>query len=1855
MQQSTKKNYKSKIIKITAATAITLSSLASLPYNLMTTEAMMASAAELTKSVDVATFAQFKTALEDATVTDIQLKNSLTLTASITTTKGAIKNIHGNGNLIDLKGYKVLLADGASGLVENATITSASGNNYSLFYSENTSTKLVYRDINQSGGYLPRMAGELRLEGNITHSTTGGNNSFEGRNLTIASGANVQFTNPTSGAYSSIDMNATYGPSTLLIEKGGYLNIDTAATTWSGIWLYQGSNMIVDGTLDLKTKLHGINVQKGAESATITVSGEMNIDSQDKAILGDISKLEFLEGSKSKISSASTTWPLTIGTMILRDNSDVEIEATSTAGSHSAVTLSQKQNTQGFTAEPKANFSITTNNGKTAIDGYSTSQAVKIQSATGITTWTASDLKLNAPGTPYNGPFTASYQVLSQVKSNLTSNNADFQNNFDTKTASKIASGSYSVLTKDVETLDQAKKAVNDLFKGSNPINDITDTLTQAEIDNAKTLVNKVTDQTQKDALNKDIVKAQQQLDQKNAAIQAEKDKQDAATKAVKELFTNDDPATDTIKDATNQTAIDNAQKAIDLLAAGPIKTEMQKDLNRAQELLNQKNAEEAEKAKQDAANKAVKELFTNDDPATDAIKTTTDQTAINNAQNAIDSVTDEPTKAAMQKDLDRAQELLDQKNAAQTEKEKQDAATKVVKELFTNDDPATDAIKDITKQTTIDNAQKAINLLAEGPLKVSLQKDLDRAQELLDARQAAADAELKQQGAAKYAVNQLFQNNSPATDIIKDTTTQARIDDAQEQIDLVTNTDVKKALQKDLDRAQELLNAKQAAEKAVNELFTNNSPAGDTIKDTTNQAAIDKAQELIQGLPDGDSKTALQKDLDRAQELLDQKTATQAEQAKKDAADKAVKELFINDTPASDAIKDTTKQQAIDNAQKAIDLLVDGPAKTAMQKDLDRAQELLDARQAAADAELKQQGAATYAVEQLFQDNSPITDVIKDTTTQAKIDDAQKQIDLVKTEDVKKELQKDLDRAQELLDMKKAVNELFTNDDPTSGKIKDTVDQAAIDKVQDLINILPDGDMKTALQSDLDRAQELLDQKTATQAEKEKQDAATKAVKELFTSNDPTTNAIKDPTNQAAIDKAQDAINTLADGTVKTALQKDLDKAQELLDQRNAAQTEQQKQDAANQAVKELFTNNDPASDTIKDTTKQQSIDNAQKTIDILAEGPTKVALQKELDRAQELLDARQAAEEAELRQQGAAKYAVNQLFQNNTPASDAIKDTTTQAKIDDAQAEINAVKDATIKAALQKDLDRAQELLNAKQAGDKAIQDAAEKAVKELFSNDNPASNAIKDTTNQAAIDSARAAVQKVTDPAKKAALTADLDKAQNLLDAKKAAQDAADKAVNELFNNNNPANTIKDATNQKAIDDAKTAIEKVTDADKKAALQKDLDKAQQQLNDRNTIILAIPQLNPMTEADTVFSGKLDVSQYNPGTIRIYINNAPATVVAVDANGNFSYNIGNRKAGDVIGVDYKDRTGQYNANTKTSITVTPITSNVTINKMTENDDTVTGKVAPNAKVRYVVNGQAVNVGYADANGNYSMYIGKQKVGTVVGVEVFDPATNKYKAAVTTTVLAVNVTIQPMTNANDTVTGTAPANAKLRFLINGVAVNVGTADASGNYSKYVGTQLVGTMVAVEMLNPETGKYELAKTITVTGAPKSTEYTVNELTTDGDTLTGKAPAGAKLRFSINGNLVSVITADASGNYSKFIGKQKAGAVVSVELLNENTNQYTAPKSVTVTTGTGNATLAPVINTITEGQGVVTGTVPTSIVQVRVWVNDVAQTMVSATNGNFTWTKANLKAGDTVKVDYKDATGTWISAEKVVTK
>ncbi|TDR50575.1 toxin Cry1Ac domain D-VI-related protein, partial [Paenilisteria rocourtiae] len=343
----------------------------------------------------------------------------------------------------------------------------------------------------------------------------------------------------------------------------------------------------------------------------------------------------------------------------------------------------------------------------------------------------------------------------------------------------------------------------------------------------------------------------------------------------------------------------------------------------------------------------------------------------------------------------------------------------------------------------------------------------------------------------------------------------------------------------------------------------------------------------------------------------------------------------------------------------------------------------------------------------------------------------------------------------QDLSNATNLVNNLFT--DSNKNSLKPTTDQAAIDKAQAAVDKLAAGTDKTNLQNDINKAKDLLAKQTA---DKTAQNTAKTAVDALFT--DATKTGIKATTDQAAIDAAQALVNKVQDPTVKADLQKDIDKAQSLLN----AKSEQAKQNTANTAVKELFTNNDPASNAIKDTTNQKAIDDAQKTIDVLAPGPVKTALQADLDKAQDLLDARTQQAADDQNQKAVANYAVNQLFVNNTPASDAIKASTDQDAIDSAQAEINKIKDPALKVGLQKDLDRAQELLNQRNAAnqaEQAKQDAAKKAVDELFNNNTPASNAIKPATNQATIDAAQALVNKVTDPTVKAALQADVDKAQ------------------------------------------------------------------------------------------------------------------------------------------------------------------------------------------------------------------------------------------------------------------------------------------------------------------------------------------------------------------------------------------------------------------------------------------------------------------------------------------------------------
>lgn len=128
---------------------------------------------------------------------------------------------------------------------------------------------------------------------------------------------------------------------------------------------------------------------------------------------------------------------------------------------------------------------------------------------------------------------------------------------------------------------------------------------------------------------------------------------------------------------------------------------------------------------------------------------------------------------------------------------------------------------------------------------------------------------------------------------------------------------------------------ALEKARDAVDALFTDATQTA--IKDSTNQAAIDDAQKLVDKLPAGSDKTELQESIKNAQDLLDQRTAE--EQAK--AARESVDNLFSDAT--HEHLADGITQADIDAAKAKVDALSNGSDKTELLEEVQKAQDLFD------------------------------------------------------------------------------------------------------------------------------------------------------------------------------------------------------------------------------------------------------------------------------------------------------------------------------------------------------------------------------------------------------------------------------------------------------------------------------------------------------------------------------------------------------------------------------------------------------------------------------------------------------------------------------------------------------------------------------------------------------------------------------------------------------------------------------------------------------------------------------------------------------------------------------------------------
>ncbi|KGL41290.1 hypothetical protein EP56_11940 [Listeriaceae bacterium FSL A5-0209] len=581
-------------------------------------------------------------------------------------------------------------------------------------------------------------------------------------------------------------------------------------------------------------------------------------------------------------------------------------------------------------------------------------------------------------------------------------------------------------------------------------------------------------------------------------------------------------------------------------------------------------------------------------------------------------------------------------------------------------------------------------------------------------------------------------------------------------------------------------------------------------------------------------------------------------------------------------------------------------------------------------------------------------------------------------------------------------------------------------------------------------------------------QNEAREAVNNLFENKNPQGN-ITATVTEDSIANAQNLVDQVVDVTKKAELQADLDKAKaQLADKVAKAQAEKEAQDKAREAVNNLFENKEP-NGTITTGITQADITNAQNLINQVTDADKKAALQADLEKAKTQLADKEAQAQAEKEAQDKAREAVNNLFENKDPNGN-ITARLTQEDITNAQNLINQVTDTDKKAALQTDLEKVKTQLADKEAqaqAEKEAQDKAREAINNLFENKDPSGNITTGIT-QEDITNAQNLINQVTDTDKKAALQADLEKVKTQLaekeaqaQAEKEAQDKAREAINNLFENKDPKGNILSSITQEDVTHAQNLINQVTDADKKAALQADLEKAKQQLAERLATTGTVK-----TDAFTIGTDKYVTGTYTGDVARISLfQDGMEYKGATVKNGTFSFYAADKKIKKdqtIIMVAY-DKYGKELSQEKVTFVVST-EGKITPNEMTiPGDKNITGTYTDDVKsVAVTING-TVYKGGTVANGEFKFYSqDKIKAATdKVSIQAFDSAgklldtkTVKIKAPVVVT--AGDITLDTYTIGDKNITGTYTGDVKsVTVTVNGTAYKGGTFNADGTFKFY--------------------------------------------------------------------------------------------------------------------------------------------------------------------------------------------------------
>ncbi|AQY50619.1 hypothetical protein PWEIH_15218 [Listeria weihenstephanensis FSL R9-0317] len=1043
----------------------------------------------------------------------------------------------------------------------------------------------------------------------------------------------------------------------------------------------------------------------------------------------------------------------------------------------------------------------------------------------------------------------------------------------------------------------------------------------------------------------------------------------------------------------------------------------------------------------------------------------------------------------------------------------------------------------------------------------------------------------------------------------------------------------------------------------AVNDLFINNNPANH-IKDTTDQAAINAAQAKVNAVTDTAKKAELQGYVTKAQNELNARTTVEAQiaaakvafhsltastagfEAKIDSAESSrfnfffyVNGVYSGNTEGDMGYYLINSLVGSERVLKGGGTLVDGDVVSVKLEVNGNYYPITSATVSAT------YDAANVAVNGLFIENNRANH-IKDTTDQAAINAAQAKVNAVTDATKKAELQTYVTKAQNELNARIAdatavatasVNDLFINNNPAN-HIKDATDQAAINAAQAKVNAVTDTAKKAELQGYVTKAQNELN---ARIAEATASAVATASVNDLFINSNPA-NHIKDTTDQAAINAAQAKVNAVTDTAKKAELQGYVTKAQNELNARIADNTAKS---IAFEAVNNLFINNNPIYP-IKDTTNQAAIDAAQAKVNVIVDPVVRGDLQKQIDQAKAELAARTATEQA--------KASVNNLFAN-APTNTILKDTTTQAMIDAASAQVNALPASTDKTKLQGDIATANTLFG--QITQTTIAGLTSDATT-VSGKGEPNSNIVI-KNGSATIASGKVASDGnylffITPQAGGSTITATVTKASNGKTSS-ASTKVVDETIVATTINSLSATDVMVSGKGEPNSDIVIKNGSATIASGKVA------------SDGNYLFFIAPQAGGSTITATVTkasNGKMStasttipddsivqttintlkadsttVSGVGEPNSNIVIKNGTVTIASgkTASDGSYTFNIAKQAGGSTITATVTKASNGKTSTASTTIADETIAT-TTINDLTANSTTVSGSGEPNSDIIIKNGNTTIASGKTASNGTYLFNITPQAAGSTITATITKASNGKVSTASTLIPAALDYSLKANSYKIGTanLTGTYGKNiAKVRLFVNDKLVIQATTSNGTFTFPNIASFITKPTDKVEVVGVDGGYVERARVaVTVTGDPVyDYSLTANDYTLGNATLTGKYGKDvSKVRLWVNNVVVSQATTNADGTYTfdKVPSFVKL-ATDKVEVVGVNAAYNEVARKTVVTKGSSILDTSLTANNYAKGAANLTGTFGKDISKVRLWVNGAVVQQATTNNGNYTFT------------------------------